>query len=47
MNEQLANGVYLLCDSDSPKRKATVVYAGGDDLFVIGAWDDIIGFALI
>ena len=45
MNEQLANGVYLLCDSDSPKRKATVVYAGGDDLFVIGAWDDIIGFA--
>lgn len=26
-------------------RNATICYAGGDDLFIIGEWDDIIGFA--
>lgn len=26
--------------------RATVVYAGGDDLFIIGAWDDIIDISL-
>ena len=27
-------------------RNATICYAGGDDLFIIGEWDDIIGFAV-
>ena len=27
-------------------RNASVCYAGGDDLFVVGEWDDIIGFAV-
>lgn len=27
--------------------QATVVYAGGDDLFIIGAWDDIIEVSLL
>ena len=28
------------------KRNATIVYAGGDDLFIIGAWKDIIEFSV-
>ncbi len=27
-------------------RIASVVYAGGDDLFIVGAWQDIIGFSV-
>ena len=42
----LKNGSYFLGDDDSPERRVTVVYAGGDDLFVIGAWDDVIGFSI-
>ncbi len=40
-------------DSNSPEEKkgagprnATVIYAGGDDLFIVGAWKDIIEFAV-
>ena len=46
INDLLKNGSYFLGDDDSPERRVTVVYAGGDDLFVIGAWDDIIGFSI-
>lgn len=28
------------------RRNATIVYAGGDDLFIIGAWKDIIEFSV-
>lgn len=28
------------------KRYVAIVYAGGDDMFVVGAWDDIIGLAV-
>lgn len=27
-------------------REATIIYSGGDDLFVVGAWDDVLEFAL-
>ena len=27
---------------DKRARKATVVYSGGDDVFIVGAWDDVI-----
>lgn len=27
-------------------RKAAIVYSGGDDVFIVGAWDDIIGAAV-
>lgn len=27
-------------------RNATIVYSGGDDLFIVGSWDDVIGLAL-
>ena len=32
-------------DSDE-ERKATIVYSGGDDVFIVGAWDDVIGLAI-
>ena len=28
------------------ERKATIVYSGGDDLFIVGAWDDILELAI-
>ena len=28
------------------KRNAVIVYSGGDDVFVVGAWNDIVGFAV-
>jgi CRISPR-associated protein Csm1 len=46
INTLLEQGQYFLTDEDDPCRKATVVYSGGDDLFLIGAWDDILGFAV-
>lgn len=46
INTLLRHGVYFLVEDDEAERKATIVYSGGDDMFVIGAWDDIIGFAV-
>ena len=28
------------------KRKATIIYSGGDDVFIVGAWDDVIGLSV-
>ena len=33
-------------ESGTGPRNATVIYAGGDDLFIVGAWRDIIEFAV-
>ena len=46
INDLLRNGTYFLSEEDMSARQVTVVYAGGDDLFIIGAWDDILGFAV-
>lgn len=46
INEILSQGQYTIVDKDNPQRKATIVYSGGDDVFIIGAWGDIIGFAV-
>lgn len=27
-------------------RQATIIYSGGDDVFVVGAWDDVVEFAV-
>lgn len=48
INSILAHGEFSLFDDrekDFP-RNAVIVYSGGDDLFVVGGWDDIIGFAV-
>ena len=47
INQILRNGKYHLNGSTQIQpRKAVIVYTGGDDLFVVGAWDDIVGFAI-
>ena len=47
INEMLANGEFTMSSSkEAGKRNALIVYSGGDDLFVIGSWDDIIEFSV-
>ena len=46
INGILANGTYQIVDSTEGRRKAVIVYAGGDDLFIVGAWDSILCFAI-
>ncbi len=39
----LENGEYSLEGKNGgKKRQATIVYSGGDDVFIVGAWNDII-----
>lgn len=45
INHILANGKYALNELNQ-ERNAVIVYSGGDDVFVIGAWNDVIGFAI-
>ena len=46
INDILKNGkLHLDGSTEIRPRNAAVVYSGGDDLFVIGGWDDVIGFA--
>lgn len=47
INEILANGEFTMSSSkEASKRNALIVYSGGDDLFVIGSWDDIVEFSV-
>lgn len=48
INGILEEGKYSLeSNKKSPiKRNAAIVYSGGDDLFIVGGWDDVIGFAV-
>ncbi len=46
INEILANSSYSIAGQPSHERAATIVYSGGDDLFIIGAWDDILELAV-
>lgn len=45
INGILKKGRYRLFDDSGEKRNASIIYAGGDDLFIVGGWDDIICFA--
>lgn len=42
INGILSNPKFTLDNQNKGKRKAAIVYSGGDDLFIVGAWDDII-----
>ena len=44
-NEQ-AKAIFSLWDSNKEKRKAAIVYSGGDDIFMVGAWDDLLEFSV-
>ena len=47
INEILRNPTFRLDPENvSDARQAAIVYAGGDDVFVVGAWDEVIGFAI-
>lgn len=37
---------YLSEKSDNEGKKAVIVYSGGDDMFIVGAWDEVIELAL-
>lgn len=37
---------YIGNEHEDKKRKITIVYSGGDDVFVVGSWDEVIGFAV-
>lgn len=46
INHILNNPQFTIKGKLPEKRSATIVYSGGDDLFIVGSWDDIIGFAV-
>lgn len=47
INYLLENGEFSITGEIPPiKRKTLIVYSGGDDIFVVGAWDDIIEFSI-
>lgn len=46
INGLLKNGCYQITDKTENERNATIVYSGGDDLFIVGSWDDIICFSI-
>lgn len=46
INNILEEGTFFLTERDEKSRKALIVYSGGDDVFVLGAWNDILEFAV-
>lgn len=46
INDILKHPEYSLEGELSEPRKATIIYSGGDDLFIIGAWKDILEFSV-
>ena len=45
INHILRNPKFFL-NSKKQERNATIVYSGGDDLFIVGSWDDVIELAV-
>lgn len=45
INQILRDGSASLL-ADAGERKVTIVYSGGDDLFVVGAWNEVIACAI-
>lgn len=46
MNDILKKGVYSLDGESEERRRAAIVYSGGDDVFIVGAWKDILEFSV-
>ena len=46
INKILKEPEYSLTGKQLNKRNATIVYSGGDDLFIVGAWNEIIELAI-
>lgn len=45
INDILEHGSYSL-DGEKPMRNISIIYSGGDDVFVVGAWKDILEFSV-
>lgn len=46
INRILAEPKFTLDGKKKDKRNATIVYSGGDDLFIVGAWNEVIELAI-
>lgn len=46
INKIMGEGGYSLDGENAHARRAAICYSGGDDLFILGAWDEIIGLAI-
>lgn len=46
INNVIENGKYFLPGASKKQRDVVIVYSGGDDMFIVGAWDDIIGISV-
>ncbi len=46
INKILAEPEYSISDKTPSVRNATICYSGGDDLFIIGAWNEVIELAV-
>lgn len=45
INDLLSHGEFSL-DGGTPTRNVAIIYSGGDDVFIIGAWKDILEFSV-
>lgn len=46
LNQILEKGTYKIDDGEKDKRNVTICYSGGDDLFIVGSWNEIIEVAI-
>lgn len=46
INAILRNPEYTMDGKKKEERNATIIYSGGDDVFLVGAWDDVIELAV-
>lgn len=46
INSILESPEYSFSGKKKKERNVTIVYSGGDDLFIVGAWDDIVSLAV-
>lgn len=46
INFILGNPEHEMCDKPAGPRKATIVYSGGDDVFLVGSWNDVVELAV-
>lgn len=46
INSIMKNPVFSVTGTEKSQRNASIIYSGGDDVFVVGSWEDVIGFAV-
>lgn len=46
INYILENPIFSIRNKKPENRKAMIIYSGGDDIFIVGAWKDILEFSI-